>query len=123
MAVLTRMTRSSLLDVLGQDFVRTARATGLTRRRVLLYALKNALVPVVTIAGMSFGYMFGMALIIEQVFNIDGMSRTLLNAIQLRDFVLVQGIVLMFTLVFTIANLLADVVNGWLNPRLAMAGP
>jgi peptide/nickel transport system permease protein len=67
--------------------------------------------------------MFGMALIIEQVFNIDGMSRTLLNAIQLRDFVLVQGIVLMFTLVFTIANLLADVVNGWLNPRLAMAGP
>jgi peptide/nickel transport system permease protein len=123
MAVLTRMTRSSLLDVLGQDFMRTARATGLTRGRVLLYALKNALVPVVTVAGMAFGYMFGMALIIEQVFNIDGMSRTLLTAIQLRDFVLVQGIVLMFTLVFTAANLLADLANGWLNPRLAMADP
>jgi len=122
MAVLSRMTRSSLLDVLGQDFIRTARATGLSRTRVLLYAMKNALVPVVTIAGMAFGYMFGMALIIEQVFNLDGMSRTLLTAIQFRDFVLMQGIVMMFTLVFTGANLIADVTNGWLNPRLAMTG-
>ena len=98
MAVLTRMTRSSLLDVLGQDFMRTARAAGLPRWRVLAYALKNALVPVVTIAGMSFGYMFGRALIIEQVFNIDGLSHTLLTAIQERDFVLVQGVVMVFTL-------------------------
>jgi peptide/nickel transport system permease protein len=123
MAVLTRMTRSSLLEVLGQDFMRTARAAGLPRMRVLAYALKNALVPVVTIAGMSFGYMFGWALIIEQVFNIDGLSRTLLTAIQERDFVLVQGIVMVFTLIFVIANLLADLANAWLNPRLAMAGP
>jgi peptide/nickel transport system permease protein len=117
MAVLTRMTRSSLLEVLGQDFMRTARAAGLPRWRVLAYA-----VPVVTIAGMSFGYMFGWALIIEQVFNIDGMSRTLLTAIQERDFVLVQGIVMVFTLIFVIANLLADCANAWLNPRLALAG-
>ena len=123
MAVLTRMMRSSLLEVLGQDFMRTARATGLSRPRVLAYALKNALVPVVTIAGMSFGYMFGWALIIEQVFNIDGLSRTLLTAIQERDFVLVQGIVMVFTLVFVIANLLADIANAWLNPRLAMTAP
>jgi peptide/nickel transport system permease protein len=123
MAVLTRMTRSSLLEVLGQDFMRTARAAGLPRWRVLAYALKNALVPVVTIAGMSFGYMFGWALIIEQVFNIDGLSRTLLTAIQERDFVLVQGIVMVFTLIFVVANLLADLANAWLNPRLAMAGP
>ncbi len=120
MAVLTRMTRSSLLDVLGQDFMRTARATGLSRPRVLFYALKNALVPVVTIAGMSFGYMFGWALIIEQVFNIDGLSRTLLTAIQQRDFVLVQGVVMVFTLIFVGANLLADIANAWLNPRLTM---
>lgn len=120
MAVLTRMTRSSLLDVLGQDFMRTARASGLPRWRVLLYALKNALVPVVTVAGMSFGYMFGWSLIIEEVFNIDGLSRTLLTAIQERDFVLVQGIVMVFTLIFVIANLLADLANAWLNPRLAM---
>jgi peptide/nickel transport system permease protein len=123
MAVLTRMTRSSLLEVLGQDFMRTARAAGLPRWRVLAYALKNALVPVVTIAGMSFGYMFGWALIIEQVFNIDGLSRTLLTAIQERDFVLVQGIVMVFTLIFVVANLLADLANAWLHPRLAMAGP
>src|SRR5271156_5001284 len=111
MAVLSRMTRSSLLDVLGQDYMRTARATGLAHWRVLIYALRNALVPVVTIAGMSFGYMFGWALIIEAVFNINGLSHTLLNAIQQRDFALVQGIVMVFTFVFILANLVADVTN------------
>lgn len=121
MAVLSRMTRSSLLDVLGLDYVRTARATGLARWRVLVYALRNALVPVVTIAGMSFGYMFGWALIIEAVFNINGLSHTLLSAIQQRDFALVQGIVMVFTFVFILANLVADVTNVWLNPRLAAA--
>jgi peptide/nickel transport system permease protein len=119
MAVLSRMTRSSLLDVLGQDYMRTARATGLSRRLVLVYALRNALVPVVTIAGMSFGYMFGLALIIETVFNINGLSHTLLSAIQERDFALVQGVVMVFTFVFTLANLLADMTNVWLNPRIA----
>ena len=121
MAVLSRMTRSSLLDVLGQDYMRTARATGLARWRVLIYALRNALVPVVTIAGMSFGYMFGWALIIEAVFNINGLSRALLTAIQQRDFALVQGVVMVFTFVFILANLAADIANAWLNPRIAMA--
>ncbi len=119
MAVLSRMTRSSLLDVLGQDYMRTARATGLPRWRVLAYALRNSLVPVVTVAGMSFGYMFGWALIIESVFNISGLSRALLNAIQQRDFVLVQGVVMVFTFIFMLANLVADVTNVWLNPRIA----
>jgi peptide/nickel transport system permease protein len=119
MAVLSRMTRSSLLDVLGLDYMRTARATGLSRRLVLVYALRNALVPVVTIAGMSFGYMFGLALIIETVFNINGLSHTLLTAIQQRDFALVQGVVMVFTFVFTLANLVADMTNVWLNPRIA----
>jgi peptide/nickel transport system permease protein len=119
-AVLSRMTRSSLLDVLGQDFMRTARAVGLPRWRVLVYALRNALVPVVTVAGMSFGYMFGWALIIEAVFNINGMSAALLTAIQQRDFVLVQAVVLVFTFIFTLANLGADLINAWLNPRLAL---
>ncbi|MDR3538690.1 MAG: ABC transporter permease [Acetobacteraceae bacterium] len=121
LAVLSRMTRSSLLDVLGQDYMRTARATGLARWRVLVYALRNALVPVVTIAGMSFGYMFGWALIIEAVFNINGLSHALLTAIQQRDFVLVQGVVMVFTFVFILANLAADVTNAWLNPRIAAA--
>jgi len=121
MAVLSRMTRSSLLDVLGLDYMRTARATGLGPGRVLVYALRNALVPVVTIAGMSFGYMFGLALIIETVFNINGLSHTLLTAIQQRDFALVQGVVMVFTFIFTLANLVADLTNAWLNPRLAAA--
>ena len=119
MAVLSRMTRSSLLEVLGLDYMRTARATGLARWRVLVYALRNALVPVVTVAGMSFGYMFGWALIIESVFNISGLSRALLTAIQQRDFALVQGVVMVFTFIFIIANLVADMTNAWLNPRLA----
>jgi peptide/nickel transport system permease protein len=119
MAVLSRMTRSSLLDVLGQDYMRTARAAGLARGRVVVYALRNALVPVVTIAGMSFGYMFGWALIIESVFNISGLSRALLTAIQQRDFVLVQGVVMVFTFIFILANLTADLTNAWLNPRIA----
>ena len=119
MAALSRMTRSSMLDVLGQDYMRTARAAGLARGRILTYALRNALVPVVTIAGMSFGYMFGWALIIEAVFNIAGLSRALLTAIQQRDFVLVQGVVMVFTFVFILANLVADMTNAWLNPRLA----
>jgi peptide/nickel transport system permease protein len=121
LAVLTRMTRSSLLDVLGQDFMRTARASGLRRGRVLVYALRNALVPVVTIAGMSFGHMFGWALIIEQVFNIDGLSHALLQAIQQRDYAMVQAVVMVFTVVFVVANLCADVVNASLNPRMAAA--
>ena len=121
LAVLTRMTRSSLLDVLGQDFMRTARASGLRRPRVLAYALRNALVPVVTVAGMSFGHMFGWALIIEQVFNIDGLSHALLQAIQQRDYAMVQAVVMVFTVVFVAANLCADVVNASLNPRLAAA--
>jgi peptide/nickel transport system permease protein len=119
MAVLSRMTRSSMLEVLGQDYMRTARATGLARWRVLIYALRNALVPVVTVAGMSFGYMFGWALVIESVFNISGLSRALLTAIQQRDFVLVQGVVMVFTFIFILANLVADVTNAWLNPRMA----
>jgi peptide/nickel transport system permease protein len=120
LAVLSRMTRSSVLEVLGQDYMRTARATGLAPARVLVYALRNALVPVVTVAGMSFGYMFGWALIIESVFNISGLSRALLTAIQQRDFVLVQGVVMVFTFIFMLANLVADVTNAWLNPRIAM---
>lgn len=120
-AILSRMTRSSLVEVLSQDYIRTARATGLSRSRVLAYALKNALVPVVTAGAMSFGYMFGWALVIETVFNIGGMSGALLTAIGQRDFAMVQAVVFMFTLIFLAANLVADLINAWLDPRLAAA--
>lgn len=117
-AMLSRMTRSSLVEVLGQDYMRSARAAGLGPFLVLRYALKNALVPVVTVAAMSFGYMFGWALIIETVFNIAGMSGALLNAIGQRDYAMVRAVVFVLTLVFLLANLSADFLNAWLNPRL-----
>jgi peptide/nickel transport system permease protein len=120
-AILSRMTRSSLIDVLGQDYIRTARAMGLSRTLVFRYALKNAMVPVVTIAAMSFGYMFGWAIIIEYVFNIGGMSSALLTAVNQRDYTLLQGVVFVFSLVFLVANLIADLLNAWLNPKLRTA--
>ena len=118
-AIISRMTRSSLGEAMAQDYVRTARALGLGRSRILAYALKNALSPVVTVAAMSFGYMFGWALIVEQVFNIAGMSRALLTAIFQRDYLMVQGIVLVITAMFLLANLAADWLYRVLNPRLA----
>ena len=118
-AILSRMTRSSMVEVLSQDYIRTARAMGLGGAKVLLYAIKNALAPVVSVGAMSFGYMFGWALIIEQVFNIAGLSRALLTAITQRDFYMVQAVVFVFTLVFILANLAADVLNRQLNPKLS----
>jgi peptide/nickel transport system permease protein len=120
-AILSRMTRSGLVDVSARDYMRTARAMGLGRTRVLVYALKNALVPVVSVGAMSFGYMFGWALIIEYLFNISGISNALLTAITNRDFTMVQAIVFVFTLVFIISNLIADMLNAFLNPKLARA--
>lgn len=117
-AIISRMTRASVGDVLGQDYIRVSRAMGLGRRRLLVYVLKNALTPVVTVAAMSYGYMFGWALVVEQVFNIAGMSRSLLSAIFRRDYLVVQGIVLVITALFLLANLAADILYRVLNPRL-----
>lgn len=119
-AILSRMTRSCLIEVRGLDYIRTARAMGLSRGRVQLYALKNALVPVVSVGAMSFGYMFGWALIVEYLFNLPGMSNALLTAINERDYSVVQAIVLTFTLFFTLANVAADIINATLNPRLRL---
>ena len=116
-AVLARMTQASLQEALRGDYVRTARAMGLPSWKVVAYALVNALPPVINLAALSFGYMFGWALIIEQVFNVPGLSRALLNAISQRDFLLLQGIVFLFTVIFVLANLIADLVNRTLDPR------
>ena len=118
-AIISRMTRSSVADVLMADHVRVSRAMGIRRRRIMVYVLKNALAPVVTVSAMSFGYMFGWALIIEQVFNIAGMSRALLSAIFRRDYLMIQNIVLIITAVFLAANLVADMLYAWLDPRLS----
>jgi peptide/nickel transport system permease protein len=116
-AVLARMTQASLQETLRGDYVRTARAMGLPTYQVVFYALVNALPPVINLAALSFGYMFGWALIIEQVFNVPGLSRALLNAISQRDFLLLQGIVFLFTVIFVVANLAADLFNRVLDPR------
>lgn len=120
-AILSRMTRSGLVDVASRDYMRTARAMGLSRRRLLVYALKNALVPVVSVGAMSFGYMFGWALIIEYLFSIPGISNALLTAITNRDFTMVQAIVFVFTLMFILSNMVADMLNAFLNPKLMRA--
>jgi peptide/nickel transport system permease protein len=119
-AIISRMMRSTLLDAFGQDYVRTARAMGLSSRRVLVYALKNALIPVVSVSAMSIGFMFGWAIVIEQVFNISGLSRLLLSAIFQRDYNTVQAVVMIITSVFIVANVIADVLYGVLNPRIAL---
>jgi peptide/nickel transport system permease protein len=120
-AVLSRLTRASMIEALAQDYVRTARAMGLSRPRIWLYALKNALPPVVSVAAMAFGYMFGWALLVEQVFNIPGVSRALLNAVFQRDYPTVQSIVLVITAIFIAANFAADLLQRVLNPRLGAA--
>jgi peptide/nickel transport system permease protein len=118
-AVLSRLTRSCMLEALSQDYVRTARAMGLGRTWIWIYALRNAAAPVVSVAAMSFGYCFGWALIIEYVFNIAGLSRALLSAIHLRDYPMIQIVVLVITGVFIAANLAADLLNELLNPTLS----
>ena len=118
-AILSRLTRAGIIEVLGQDYVRTARALGLPNSRIVVYVLKNGIAPVVSVAAMSYGYMFGWALIIEQVFNLPGLSRALLSAIFQRDFLTVQASVMVITLVFIVANLAADLTHRYLSPRLA----
>ncbi|WP_180899051.1 ABC transporter permease [Martelella soudanensis] len=116
---MSRLLRASFIDVLGQDYMRTARALGLPARMSYLYALKNALPPFVSMAAMSFGYMFGWAVIVEMVFNIPGVSRALLTAIFQRDYPMIQAIVVFVTLVFVIASTFSDVLQRQINPRLA----
>jgi peptide/nickel transport system permease protein len=114
---LSRLMRASLIEALGQDYIRTARALGLPRGTTILYAVKNALPPLVSVAGMSFGYMFGWAIIVELVFNIPGLSRALLTAITQRDYPMIQATVLVITAMFILSNLAADMLQGLLDPR------
>lgn len=120
-AILTRMIRFSLLDELGKEYVMAARAKGLTERVVVLHhTLRNALFPVITIAGLQFGYLLGGAIIIEQIFSLPGVGRLLLTAISGRDFPVVQGIVAFIAVVFTGLNLSIDLVYGILNPKISL---
>lgn len=121
-APLTRLTRSSMLEVLGEDFVRTARAKGLHERGVVIrHALRNALIPVVTVAGMSFGHLLGGAVIVETVFAWPGVGKLVVDSIFDRDYPLIQGYVLFMGTVFVLINLLVDLLYVWLDPRVQLA--
>jgi peptide/nickel transport system permease protein len=121
-AVVMRTTRSAMLDVLGADYIRTAHAKGLAAARVVeRHALKNGLIVVVTILGIQVGYLLGGAVVVEEVFSLPGIGRMLLNAIDQRDYALVQGGVLVIATLFVAANTLVDVVYGFLDPRIRFA--
>ena len=118
-AVLTRFLRSSVLEVMHQDYVRTARAKGVVERRViLLHALKNALIPTVTVIGLQFAFMLGGVVVVEVIFAWPGVGRLALDAISRRDYPMVQGAVLAVTITFVLINLLVDVLYAYLDPRI-----
>ncbi len=119
MAIIARLTRSSLLEVLSKDYIRTAQAKGLKQRVVVAkHALRNALLPVITIVGIQFGAMLGGAVVTETVFAWPGVGRLIVNAISQRDFPIIQGGVLMMAIIFTLVNLLVDISYALVNPRI-----
>src|SRR5881296_2704575 len=118
-AVVTRTLRSSLLDALAEDYVRTARAKGLAESHVIRrHVLKNALIPVVTVLGLQLGTLIGGAVITEYVFALPGVGRLVVDAVFARDYPLVQGVVLLIAIGFILSNLVVDVLYGWIDPRI-----
>jgi ABC-type dipeptide/oligopeptide/nickel transport system permease component len=118
-AIIARMTRSSLLETFSQDYVRTARAKGVRQRSVILrHALKNASIPIITVIGLQFGALLGGAILTETTFAWPGMGRLLVTAITARDYPVVQGIVLTFALIFTLVNLAVDLLYAYVDPRI-----
>jgi ABC-type dipeptide/oligopeptide/nickel transport system permease component len=119
MAIQARMTRACMLEVLRSDYIRTARAKGLAEWKVIYkHALRNALVPIVTIIGLQFGTLLGGAVLTETVFALPGIGRLLIDAISFRDYPVIQGTVLVITVGFVLVNLLVDVLYGYLDPRI-----
>jgi peptide/nickel transport system permease protein len=122
-AAVTRVSRAAMLDVLSDDYVRTARSKGASQRSVIWYhALPNALIPVVTLSGVEFGYLLGGAVIVEQIFALPGLGRLILDAISQRDYALVQGSILFVAFNFLVINLLVDLAYAALDPRIRLGG-
>ena len=122
MAVVMRMTRSAILEVLSQDYVRTARAKGVSERRTLSrHALKNALIPIVTVMGIQLGRLLGGAVIVEQIFGLPGVGTLLISAITERDYPVVQATVLVMGLLFILVQLLVDLCYSYIDPRVRYA--
>jgi len=120
-AVATRMMRSSLLEVMREDYIRTARAKGVWTRLIMSrHALRNAMLPVVTVIGLEFAFLIGGLVVTEQVFNINGIGKLFVDATARGDFNLIQGLVLLIATIFIFVNLLVDLLYGWLDPRIRL---
>ena len=118
-AVMARFTRSSFVEVIQEDFVRTARAKGVNEKTVILkHTLRNALIPVVTMMGLQFGFLLGGSIVVEAVFNWPGLGRLLVDSVQMRDYPVIQTLVLLFSLEFILINLVVDVLYGYINPTI-----
>lgn len=118
-AVMARFTRASFVEVIHEDYVRTARAKGVTETGVISrHALRNALIPVVTMMGLQFGFLLGGSIVVETVFNWPGLGRLLVDAVNMRDYPIIQGLVLLFSLEFILINLIVDLLYGLINPTI-----
>ncbi len=119
MAMIARFTRSSLVESMKQDYIRTGRAKGLNSRQIIFgHALKNSLIPVVTVAGLQFGFLLGGSVVVEKVFSFPGLGTLLIDSIQFRDYPVVQAEILLFALQFIVVNLIIDIVYSYLNPKI-----
>lgn len=122
-AVIMRMMRSAMLDVMGQDYVRTARAMGVPERSIIGRDIaRNALIPVVTVIGNSFGYLLGGSIVTETVFRLPGVGNLIITGVFRRDFPVIQGIVLTIVVVYILINLIVDLTYSWLDPRIRYGG-
>ena len=118
-AVATRMTRSAMLEVLREDYVRTARAKGVFRRLIVRrHALRNALLPVVTIIGIEFAFLMGGLVVTEQVFNLNGLGKLFVESVSNQDYTMTQALVMLVVAIFAFTNLVVDVIYAWLDPRI-----
>lgn len=118
-AVLARLVRSSLLDVLNEDYVRTARAKGMPERIVIWgHALRNALLPSITVIGLEFAFLLGGLVVVEEVFNLNGLGKLFIQAVRQSDFTLIQGMVMVFAVIYVLANLVVDLLYAAVDPRI-----
>ena len=119
MATIVRMTRSSMLEVICQDYIVTARAKGLSEKVIIVkHALKNALIPIITVLGIQLGVMLGGAVLTESVFSINGLGKYMVDSIKGRDYPVVQGGVLLLAISFSLVNLLVDIIYAYVDPRI-----
>ena len=118
-AVATRMTRSALLEVLREDYVRTARAKGLLEKVIInRHALKNAMLPVVTVIGIEFAFLMGGLVVTEQVFNLNGLGKLFVESVTNHDYSLTQALVMLVAFIFVVTNFVVDIFYAWLDPRI-----